>query len=324
MRHAPVALRCALAVVLAGAAVGAGASPALAAGDPLALTNGFYVDPNTSAATWVASHRADGRAASIKTSIADRPMARWFGNWSGDIGQAVGAFVGAADQADRLPVLVAYNLPGRDACGGHSAGGAGSPAAYYTWISAFADAIKDRPAIVIVEPDALGDFACMDAAAISTRNDLLRFASTQFRDRSPNTWAYLDAGNAGWVAANVMAGRLHAAGLANVRGFSVNVSNYYTTGQSATYGSSVNAALSRHGYQRSYVIDTSRNGNGSNGQWCNPAGRRIGTPPQKGGGAELLLWIKAPGESDGACGTAPGSPAGSFDPQLAYNLIYGY
>ncbi len=324
MRPTLVALRCALIVVLAGVGVGAAASPALAAGDPLAMTNGFYVDPNTSAATWVAGHREDTRAASIKTFIADRPIARWFGNWSGDVNQAVSAFVGAADQADRLPVLVAYNLPGRDACGGHSAGGAGSPAAYYTWISAFADAIKDRPAIVIVEPDAFGDFDCMDAAAIATRNDLLRFATTQFRDRSPNAWAYLDAGNAGWVAADVMAGRLHSAGLADARGFSINVSNYYTTGQSATYGNSINAGLSRYGYQRPYVIDTSRNGNGSNGQWCNPAGRRIGTPPQKGGGAEMLLWIKTPGESDGACGTAAGSPAGSFNPQLAYDLVHGH
>ena len=37
----------------------------------------------------------------------------------------------------------------------------------------------------------------------------------------------------------------------------------------------------------------------------------------------MLLWIKTPGESDGDCGTST-SPAGQFDPQLAYDLVYGY
>jgi endoglucanase len=38
----------------------------------------------------------------------------------------------------------------------------------------------------------------------------------------------------------------------------------------------------------------------------------------------MLLWIKTPGESDGNCGTGTGTVAGQFDPQLAYNLVYGY
>ena len=103
---------------------------------PVDLTSGFYVDPNSTPKAWVNSHASDSRAASINTSIASKPMARWFGNPpSGTtIGAMVGGFVGAADNADKLPVLVAYNIPGRDACGGHSGGGAGSPAAYRTWI----------------------------------------------------------------------------------------------------------------------------------------------------------------------------------------------
>lgn len=71
-------------------------------------------------------------------------------------------------------------------------------------------------------------------------------------------------------------------------------------------------------------MDTSRNGNGSNGQWCNPSGRRIGTPTRTGGGAEMLLWIKTPGESDGNCGIGTGSRAGQFLPEAAYKMIYGY
>ncbi|WP_027344217.1 glycoside hydrolase family 6 protein [Hamadaea tsunoensis] len=296
----------------------------LAGPNPIGLTSGFYVDPNSNPATWVAANPADSRAATIQAGIASKPMARWFGNWSGDITTAVAGFVGAADTADKLPILVAYNIPGRDACGGQSGGGAGSVAAYKTWIAAFANAIGNRPAIVVLEPDALGDFSCMDTAAIAARNDMLVYATQQFRDHATNTWAYLDGGNAGWVAADTMAQRLYAAGVGNVRGFSLNVSNYYTTAETTTYGNSVNSSLqTRYAYTKPYVIDTSRNGNGGNGQWCNPAGRKLGAVSQVGGGAELLLWVKVPGDSDGQCGIAPTVPAGTFSADLAVHLITG-
>jgi endoglucanase len=158
-------------------------------------------------------------------------MARWLDGWAGDVGAAASRYVAAADAADELPVLVAYNIPGRDACGGHSGGGAGSEAEYRTWISALAAGIGDRPAVVVIEPDSLGDFTCMDDAAVQTRNRMLTYATEQLRDRAPNTWAYLDAGNAGWVPAATMATRLRNAGVGNIRGFAVNVSNYYPTAQ---------------------------------------------------------------------------------------------
>ncbi|MBN8233464.1 glycoside hydrolase family 6 protein [Corallococcus macrosporus] len=291
---------------------------------PVAMTSGFYVDPNSNPAVWARNNSGDGRAARINASIASKPMARWFGNWSGDITQAVSGFVAAADAADKLPVLVAYNIPGRD-CGSHSGGGAGSADAYRTWIAAFAAAIGNRPAVVIVEPDGVAQLDCLpNDTERATRLSLIRYASEQLRDRAPNTWTYLDGGNARWIAADTMAQRLESAGVRNVRGFSINVSNFYPTAESATYGNAVNAALSsRYGYTRQYVVDTSRNGNGSNGEWCNPAGRKLGVPSQTGGGAELLLWVKTPGDSDGQCGIAPGTPAGQFSPDLATRLIDG-
>ncbi|EGX56894.1 cellulase CelA1 [Streptomyces zinciresistens K42] len=301
------------------------ASPPAQAADPTTLTSGFYADPNSSPALWAAANPGDGRAPAIRDNIATKPMARWFGNWSGTIGTATGAYVGAADAADRLPVLVAYNIPNRDICGGQSGGGAGSVAAYNAWIAAFAGGIGARPAVVILEPDALGDASCMTAAQIAERNTLLNNAITQFNQKAPNTWVYLDAGNPGWRSAPEMAASLNAAGLSRAHGFSLNVSNYYTTAQNTTYANAVNAALgSTSGYTKPFVVDTSRNGNGSNGAWCNPAGRRTGAPPQMGGGAEMLLWIKTPGESDGNCGVGAGSVAGQFLPEVAYKMVYGY
>lgn len=171
---------------------GAGAATT---GNPVQLTSGFYVDPNSNPAAWVQNNPNDGRRTAIQNSIASKPMARWFGNWSNPIGTSVGSFVGAADAADKLPVLVAYNIPGRDACGGHSGGGAGTPAAYRAWIHDFAVAIGNRPAVVVIEPDSLGDFNCMNADQIAERNGMLTYAVQQFKDLAPNAWAYLDGGS---------------------------------------------------------------------------------------------------------------------------------
>lgn len=294
--------------------------PMTSAADPIGMTSGFYVNTASSPATWARNNSGDPRAARIQTSIGSRPIARWFSNEGGNIAGAVAGYVGAADSHDKLPVLVVYNIPGRDACGGHSGGGAGSVGAYRTWIATFAAAIGTRPAIVVIEPDALGDFSCMSAAAVQERLGMLTYATEKFKEKAPNTWAYLDGGNAGWVAPSTMASRLSTAGVRNVRGFSVNVSNYYTTASSVAYAGSVNASL---GYSAGFVVDTSRNGNGSSGQWCNPPGRRLGGPAQVGGGAEMLLWVKTPGNSDGQCGIAPNTPAGQFDPAVAVRLIDG-
>ncbi|WNV85760.1 glycoside hydrolase family 6 protein [Umezawaea sp. Da 62-37] len=289
------------------------------AASPIDMTSGFYVNPNSSPAVWARGNPGDARAARIQSSIGSKPIARWFGN-EGGVGGLVASYVGAADANDKLPVLVAYNIPGRDACGGHSGGGAGSVSAYRTWISSFAAGVGTKPAVVVIEPDSLGDFSCMSAAAVQDRLGMLTYATQMFQQKAPNAYVYLDGGNAGWVAPATMASRLLSAGVRNVRGFSVNVSNYYTTGASTGYGNSVVSSL---GYAAKFVVDTSRNANGDNGEWCNPAGRKLGATAQVGGGAEMLLWIKTPGNSDGLCGIAPTTPAGQFNPAIAIRLIDG-
>ncbi|QWP78732.1 glycoside hydrolase family 6 protein [Lysobacter sp. K5869] len=287
-------------------------------------SGGFYVDPDSNPAIWVRDHGGDARAAKVRASIASKPMARWFGNWSGPIGGAVSRFVEAARSADKLPILVAYNVPGRD-CGGHSGGGAGSPEAYRTWISSFASGIGNARAVVVIEPDALAQLDCLASDQRAVRTGLLQYAAREFKLRAPNASVYHDGGNASWVPAEEMARRLNAAGASEIRGFALNVSNYHTTADSNRYGAAVSAALkNQFGYAKPFVVDTSRNGNGSNGEWCNPAGRKLGVVSQKpSSGAEMLLWVKVPGDSDGNCGIAPNTPAGTFSPDIATRLIDG-
>ncbi len=68
-----------------------------------------------------------------------------------------------------------------------------------------------------------------------------------------------------------------------------------------------------------YVIDTGRNGNGADGEWCNPPGRAVGRTPAAGDGSlDAFLWIKPPGESDGSCNGGP--PAGQWWDERALDL----
>ncbi|HYD61637.1 MAG TPA: glycoside hydrolase family 6 protein [Noviherbaspirillum sp.] len=283
----------------------------------------FYTDPDSNAAVWVRNNPSDYRATAIREQVAANPAGKWFGGWSGNISTAVDQYVGAAAALKKMPILVAYNIPGRD-CGQYSAGGANAADEYQSWISAFAAAIGVRKAVVILEPDALPQLDCLNDEARAERLQLFRYAVEQFSSKAPNALLYLDAGNSTWLPASVIASRLIAAGVATVRGFSLNVSNYQTTGDNAAYGNAVNAELMRQrGFSKSFVIDTSRNGNGPYGsQWCDPPGRKLGATSRQhtdGSQPEMTLWIKMPGEADGCL-----APAGSFVPDAAYKLIYGY
>lgn len=291
---------------------------------PTWAADSFYVDPNSEPAVWARNHADDPRAAKINESIVHVPTAQWFGSWNNDVHAAVSQFVDAANAAHQVPILVAYNIPNRD-CGGASAGGAANDDAYRTWIDAFSQGIGKREAVVVIEPDALAQLDCLKTAdGQDARLNLLSYAVSRLRLNAPAADIYLDAGNAHWIAADVMASRLHDAGISEAKGFALNVSNFYTTQESTDYANALNGVLqNRFGYTKPVVIDTSRNGNGSNGQWCNPPGAKLGQMTGDASGQILLAWIKNPGNSDGPCGIGPTLKAGVFSPDLAVRLIDG-
>lgn len=249
--------------------------------------------------------------------LASRAVAKWFGDWNSDIYADVNSVVTAATNATRIPVLVAYNIPSRD-CGGFSSGGT-SVAGYRTWISSFASALAGRKAVVVLEPDALGGMDCLSSADQQTRIDLLSYA-VQLLKGQPNVSVYLDAGNPSWHSAPDIASRLARASVAIADGFSLNVSNFFATSDNVSYGQSVSALVGG----KHFIVDTSRNGLGptSDQQWCNPAGRAVGASPTSSTGNSLVdayLWIKVPGESDGACNGGPS--AGQWWGDYALGLV---
>lgn len=274
----------------------------------------FYANPS-SPSTQAAVQTADPVMKRVMTKLAGTPTAAWFGNWTSNVQASVSDTVNAAAAANRLPVLVAYNIPSRD-CNGYSAGGSGSADGYQAWIEAFAAGIGRHPAIVILEPDALAQITCLSASGQAARYRLLNAAVTALK-ANPGTRVYLDAGNPDWIAAQDMASRLQSAGIAAADGFSLNVSNFVATADNVTYGNQLSALVGG----KHFVVDTSRNGNGSDGQWCNPPGRALGAAPTSQTGdpaADYFLWVKTPGESDGTCNGGPA--AGIWWPQYAEML----
>lgn len=284
-------------------------------GNPLAGMT-LYVAPGSQAARQAAEWRSARPADALQMDkIAAQPAAKWFGNWNADVRADVDAAVTRAAAAGSVPVLVAYNIPQRD-CGGLSGGGSNSPDGYHAWIAAFAAGIGARRALVVLEPDALAGMDCLSAADQSTRTGLISYAVNALRSNT-GTAVYIDAGQSHWQPAATMAARLTSAGLALANGFALNVSNFYSTAEQAGYGDVISAlAGGKH-----YVIDTSRNGLGSDGTWCNPPGRALGERPTTATGrplADAFLWIKTAGESDGACNGGPA--AGTWMAEYALGL----
>ncbi|GAA4018475.1 glycoside hydrolase family 6 protein [Allokutzneria multivorans] len=285
----------------------------------------FYVDPEANVVSWLRHNGSDGRAPTIDEQIAKQATARWIG--PGDNTHSrVSSFVSGAYAKGQLPVLVGYNIPNRD-CGSHSAGGARSAEEYLRWIEVVGRAIGDRPALLVLEPDAVIHLECLDEAQRQERKRTLTAAVSALNRLATSTWVYLDGGDGAQNPAERVAAGLVDSGVgAGARGFAVNVSNFNSTEDATRYGNRLKQILSsKHGVETGFVIDVSRNGNGSDGNWCNPGGRRLGGPPQVGGpgGTDALLWVKRPGESDGNCGIGSGTDSGVFYPELAMKLING-
>ncbi|WP_052847956.1 glycoside hydrolase family 6 protein [Streptomyces avicenniae] len=270
---------------------------------------------------WVAANPDDHRRPLVESRIADRPQALWFSNYEPDeVTADVAAVTGAAREAGHVPVLVSYMIPNRD-CGGASAGGAPDFPAYLEWTGRFAAGLGDGTSLVVLEPDSLALTTCLDGAGRAERFAALREAADLIHAAAPQARVYFDAGHSGWHAPETIAAVLAEAGVAaHGDGIYSNVSNYHRTADETAFAEDV---LNRLGDpELTAVIDTSRNGNGPDGDaWCDPPGRLVGDAPTAATGhdrIDALLWIKRPGELDGCAG-----PAGQFSPDMAYALAGG-
>ncbi|MFF3910410.1 glycoside hydrolase family 6 protein [Streptomyces sp. NPDC001848] len=282
----------------------------------------LYRHPDAQVLDWIAAHPDDPRRAVIASRIADRPTAVWFADPSpSTITARVRAVTSDAATEGRVPVLVPYAIPDRD-CGGASRGGAPDLAAYDAWIDAFAAGLGSGEVIVILEPDSVAQSDCLTEGQQADRFASLARAGRVLKAADRRARVYYDGGHSGWNPATKQASLLDQAGAGSPEGSDgifTNVSNFQRTTDEIAYARRVLADLGGPA-SLGAVIDTSRNGNGApaDGQWCDPAGRRIGQAPTLTTGQariDAYLWVKPPGESDGCKGTA-----GVFSPSYAYDL----
>lgn len=258
-----------------------------------------------------ATQAASGEERHLLEKISGTPQAYWVADPSpAGAANAVRSYSSKAAESGGIGLLVLYAVPGRD-CEQHSSGGV-RESAYARWIDEVAAAVVGEPWVVL-EPDALPMLG--DCEGQGDRVGHLKYAAEALADAGARV--YVDVGHSGWLSAEEAARRLELIGFEHAVGFALNVSNYQTTADSTAYGEKVSQLT---GGAR-FVIDTSRNGNGSDGTWCNPRGRALGERPRlvgDAGGLDALLWIKLPGESDGTCNGGPA--AGQWFSEVALEL----
>jgi len=272
----------------------------------------LYTDPHSPAARAIA---ADPARAETFAKLAATPTGIWLTpekHPTASVENYVATIARAATSETMVATFVVYGIPDRD-CGAQSSGGLDA-ADYPDWIAAIADGVRGTGSIVVLEPDSLA--LSSSCGRQDARIALVRAAAAQFRGTGAKV--YLDGGHSDWLGASAMAALLRRADVSSVRGFATNVSNYNASSAERSYANEV----SRLTGGAHYVVDVSRNGAGSNGEWCNPQGRRLGVTPRiddSAGAHDADLWIKPPGESDGTCNGGP--PAGDWWDHSALELL---
>jgi len=277
------------------------------------------IAPEESKAALALPSLAEGTDEHAATAyLAAQPTAYWLTpeiDPVGEVGARMENLLNEARTQGKPLAIVVYGLPERDCSAGLSAGGL-DDAAYDEWTRIIGDALRAAPDIqktVVLEPDSLA--LAPECGNVAQRTEQLRDAIARLA--STNTWIYVDGGHSTWLPAARMAELINGLGMNGViRGFATNVSNYNDTALEFDYAHQLSGLTGG----LNAVIDTSRNGAGSNGEWCNPPGRLIGAP---GGLIHRLVSTTSspyvpPGESDGTCNGGP--VAGAWWPQAAVEL----
>lgn len=233
-----------------------------------------------------------------------------------------------ANKQNKLPLYKLYAIPNRDACGGYSKNAQINNKAYLQWVDTML-ANLHSDAIFLIEADAIAHAVqedCMNKQQVEERYELLNQVSTKLGGHQKVVAAYLDASHSEWFPdSDLLVEPLKKAGVDKIRGVVVNVSFFLPIDVIQPWTEGLVLKL---GDNKAAIIDTSRNGKGTppasvNGEdrWCNPIGRGLGKNPTLNTGSQQIdayLWVKRPGESDGACKNNP--PPGQLSETIAKEL----
>jgi hypothetical protein len=193
-------------------------------------------------------------------------------------------------------------------------------------VNELAEAIQNRPAVLLLELDAIGSSKCMynKGSLPAWEADLKYEADTL--GGLPHTVVYIEGGYSDGNGPAYTAQALNASGVGDVRGFYTNDTHLNWTINEVNWANQVSALT--HGAH--YIVNTAENGNGpkrprnrgkhGNEDLCNPPGRALGPRDSTQTGfplADAWMWTHPPGNSSG-CGGGP--PGGVFWPAKAIGL----
>jgi endoglucanase len=194
-------------------------------------------------------------------------------------------------------------------------------------INEMAEGTGNRPAVYLLELDAIGSSACIARdGALPTYEADLRYEINAI-SALPHTVVYVEAGYSDGNSPSYTAKILNAIGVRKIRGFFTNDTHLQWTSHEIKWGQKISALT--HGAH--FVINTSDNGRGpllnphptTQGveDLCNPPGRGLGPLPTTSTGAahvDAFVWEHVPGNSSGSCNGGP--PAGTFWPARAIGM----
>lgn len=185
-------------------------------------------------------------------------------------------------------------------------------------IDEMADSLANRPAVVLVENDAIGSSSCVQKMGSMPQWEAdLRYESGAMA-ALPHTVVYIEGGYSDSNGPGYTARALNASGVRRVRGFWTNDTHSQWTINEIRWGERV----SRLTHGADFVVNTAGNGQGpllnkhpmTQGveDLCNAPGRGIGPRPTTQTGfahVDAFLWSGVPGGSSGHChgGTDPGT-----------------
>ena len=193
-------------------------------------------------------------------------------------------------------------------------------------VNEMAEATDRRPAVFLLELDALGSSGCMAASgALPAWEAALRY-EVNTMGALPHTVVYVEGGYSDSNSVSYTARALNAIGIGHIRGFFTNDTHENWTINEVRWAT----AISRRTHGAHFIVDTADNGRGpllernrvknGNEDLCNPPGRGLGpldTTQTGYADADAFMWTHPPGNSSG-CGGGP--PGGVFWPARAVGL----
>ena len=193
-------------------------------------------------------------------------------------------------------------------------------------VNEVARGIDRRPAVMLLELDAIGASKCMQATgALPYWEADIRYEVDKLGSL-PHTVVYVEGGYADGNSPAYTARALRAVDVGKIRGFFTNDTHEDWTIKEIQWAQQVSRLVGG----AHFIVNTATNGQGplvprnrvryGNEVLCNPPGRGLGPLPTTAAvdprsqqlftGLDALLWTAPPGNSSGSCDGGP--PAGTF------------